>query len=99
VKNILVKLVVHSDMGEIINMITLKEVVGDRQRLTKFSHYIDGNMYYVVTVGESTYQFPINIFDKKDIGTTTILAEYRAITLMRYIRKAMETGDFIQIGK
>jgi hypothetical protein len=78
-------------------MITLKDVVQNRERVARFSHYIDGNMYYIVEVEGLTYQFPINIFNREDIGTTTIMAEYRAITLMRYIRKAIDSGDFIRV--
>ena len=78
-------------------MHTLKEVVSDRERVAKFSHYVDGNMYYTVDVWGTVYQFPINIFNREDIGTTTLMAEFRAITLMRYISKAMESGDFIRV--
>ena len=75
----------------------IMDVVGDRNRIARFSHYIDGNMYYVVTVGNDKYQFPVNVADKEDVGTTTFLAEFRAVELMRYIRKAMETENFIRI--
>ena len=76
---------------------TVKDVVLDRNRLTNFSHYIDGNLYYIVEVDGNKYQFPINVNDKADVGTTTFVAEYRAIELMRYIRKAIETENFIRI--
>lgn len=78
-------------------MPTLKEIVADRNRVAKFSHYIDGSLYYAVDVNDKTYQFPINIFDKEDIGTTTFLSEFRAITLMRYIRKALQSENFIRV--
>lgn len=34
--------------------------------------------------------------DKEDVGTTTFLAEYpKPITLMRYIRKALDNGELV----
>lgn len=39
--------------------------------------------------------FPINMNDKDDVGTTTFEAEYKPITLMRYIRKAIENNELI----
>lgn len=74
---------------------TIKEIVKDNT--AKFSHYVDGNMYYTVDVGNVRYMFHINIFDREDLGTTTLLPEYKAITLMRYIRKSMESGNLIRI--
>ncbi len=76
---------------------TVKDVVLDRTRVVRFSHYIDGNLYYVVEVEGLNYQFPINVDNKADVGTTTFVAEYRAIQLMRYIRKAIETDNFIRV--
>jgi len=82
---------------------TLKEVVSDRNRTAHFSHYIDGCLFYIVNVDGLNYQFPIRVSssdpeeDKKakaDIGTTTFVAQYRAITLMRYIRKAIDSANF-----
>lgn len=73
---------------------TVKEVVSDTKRLATFSHYVDGNLYYKVEVDGLSYQFPINVFDRSDIGTTTLVAQYRAIELMRYIRKAIESDNF-----
>lgn len=85
---------------------TVKDVVADRERLARFSHYIDGNLYYIVEVEGKTYQFPIRVSssdpeeDKKakaDVGTTTFVDQYRAITLMRYIRKAIDSENFIRV--
>ena len=32
----------------------------------------------------------------EDLGTATLLAEHKAITLMRYIRKALEDHTFVK---
>lgn len=40
--------------------------------------------------------FPIDMNDRDDVGTTTFLAEYpKPITLMRYIRKAIDSGELV----
>jgi hypothetical protein len=80
-------------------MHTLKEVVSDRERLANFSHYIDGSMYYIVEVDGTVYQFPVNVSDENDDGTVVFYRDIRAITLMKYIRKAMDSGEFLLIKK
>jgi hypothetical protein len=68
----------------------LKAIVsGDNK--ASFSHYRDGNFFYVVKVQDQTYSFPIPIEDAKG---TTLFAEFKAITLMRWIRKAIEGKTF-----
>lgn len=64
----------------------LKTIVGGNNKAV-FSHYRDGNFFYVVKVREQKYSFPIPIEDAKG---TTFFAEFKAITLMRWIRKAIE---------
>ena len=68
----------------------LKTIVSDGNK-AKFSHYRDGNFFYVVKVQEKSYSFPIPIEDAKG---TTFFAEFKAITLMRWIRKAIEDKSF-----
>lgn len=68
----------------------LKTIVSEGNK-AKFSHYRDGNFYYVVRVQDQTYSFPIPIEDAKG---TTFFAEFKAITLMRWIRKAIENKTF-----
>jgi hypothetical protein len=68
----------------------LKAIVGGGNK-AKFSHYRDGNFFYVVNVQDRAYSFPIPIEDAKG---TTLYAEFKAITLMRWIRKAIEDKAF-----
>jgi len=68
----------------------LKTIVSDGNK-AKFSHYRDGNLFYLVKVQDQTYSFPIPIEDAKG---TTLFAEFKAITLMRWIRKAIEDKTF-----
>jgi len=76
-------------------MITITEAV--KNTTAKFSHAIAGVLYYNLYVNEDTHQFEINMNDRSDVGTTTFFAEYKGITLMRYIRKAIESETFVKI--
>ena len=76
-------------------MITITEAV--KNTTAKFSHAIAGVLYYNLYVNEDTYQFEINMNDRSDVGTTTFFAEYKGITLMRYIRKAIESETLVKL--
>ena len=68
----------------------LKTIVGGENKAI-FSHYRDGNFFYLVKVNEQKYSFPVPVEDAKG---TTLFAEFKAITLMRRIRKAIENKAF-----
>lgn len=68
-----------------------------KNTISKFSHAISGVLYYTTETPIGIYQFPINMNDKDDVGTTTFVAEYKTITLMRYVRKAMGNDNLIKI--
>jgi hypothetical protein len=77
---------------------TLKEIV-TLPAEAKFTHAIAGTLYYRITTDNIVVEFPIDMNDKDDVGTTTFVASYNPITLMRYIRKAMENETLITIDK
>jgi hypothetical protein len=77
---------------------TLKEIVTIPAE-AKFTHAIAGTLYYRITTDNIVVEFPIDMNDKDDVGTTTFVASYKPITLMRYIRKAMENETLITIDK
>lgn len=77
---------------------TLKEIV-TLPAEAKFTHAIAGTLYYRITTDNIVVEFPIDMNDKDDVGTTTFVASYKPITLMRYIRKAMENETLIIIDK
>ena len=58
-----------------------------------FSFYRSGNMFYTVTVNGTKWMFPVSL---EDIGGASLFAEMKAITLMRYIRKALEDKTFVK---
>ena len=81
-------------------MITISEAV--KNTTAKFSHAIAGVLYYnlyvtICNLQIDVYQFQIDMNDKDDVGTTTFFGEYKGITLMRYIRKAIENETLIKI--
>lgn len=74
---------------------TLKEIV-TLPYPAKISHAIAGVLYYQIIAGDKAIVFPIDMNDRDDVGTTTFLAEYpKPITLMRYIRKAIDFGELV----
>ena len=68
----------------------LKTIVGGNNT-ARFSHYRDGNFFYIVEVEGKRYSFPISLEEAKG---ATMLAEFKAITLMRWIRKALADKTF-----
>ena len=70
---------------------SIKQIVKDN--VARFSFYRTGNMFYTVDVEGQKYQFPVSL---EDIGGATLTAEFKAITLMRYIRKALADGTFVR---
>lgn len=74
----------------------IKEIV-ENNNMAKFSHAIAGVLYYEVKVKDDNYQFSIDMNDKSDVGTGTFPCEIKAITLMRWIRKAMDKNEFYKV--
>jgi hypothetical protein len=58
-----------------------------------FSFYRGGNMFYTVTVNGTKSMFPVSL---EDIGGASLFAKMKAITLMRYIRKALADKTFVK---
>jgi len=72
--------------------VDIKSIV--KGNMAKFSFYRAGNMFYAVHVDGVAYEFPVSV---EDIGTASLFAEMKAITLMRYIRKALADGAFVRV--
>lgn len=77
---------------------TLKEIVKSPNP-ARFSHAIAGVLYYKIEVDNKEVLFPIDMNNKEDVGTATFLAEYKPLTLMRYIRKAIDNESLICMTK
>jgi len=71
--------------------LTIKQIVKDHR--ATFSFYRAGNMFYNVTVDGIIYSFPVSL---EDLGGASVFADEKAITLMRYIRKALADGTFVR---
>lgn len=68
----------------------IKDIVKDNK--VYFLFYRQYVMYYGVTVNEKKLMFPVPLSDVMD---ATLFAEEKAITYMRYIRKAMADGTLV----
>ena len=77
---------------------TLKEIVTLPSE-AKFVHAIAGTLYYRIITDDVIVEFPVAMNDKDDVGTTTFVASYKPITLMRYIRKAIANETLLIVDK
>ena len=68
---------------------SIKEIVKDN--VVNFSHLRAQVAYYTVAVEGKSYSFPVPL---EDIGVGTLLAQDKAITFMRWIRKAIDANEF-----
>jgi hypothetical protein len=70
-------------------MLTLKEMVSDNKKVA-FVEYRQGNLWYST---EDGFKFPVPV---GDIGGATFAATEKALLMMRYMRKHLDT---INTGK
>ena len=66
-------------------------------RMANFSHAIAGILYYHVSTEDGTYEFSVNMNDTGDVGSAIFPAQIKAITLMRYVRKALEKDELYKV--
>jgi len=71
----------------------IKDIV--KNNLTHFSFLRGENAYYTVQVHGTRYVYPVHL---PDLGGASIFAEMKAITMMRYIRKALADKTFVKAG-
>jgi len=80
----------------------IKELI--KGNFVKFDSYRQGRFYYKIIKSEQTalqeesiaYLFTVPI---DDIGTATLLSEDKAITFMRWIRKAINDSTLVPVKK
>lgn len=65
----------------------------------KMSHICNGKAYFVIKTESHVYQLEINTNDH-EWKTIHVYPEYKAVTLMRWIRQGIEKDDgtFVLIG-
>lgn len=68
----------------------IKDIV--KNNTATFLFYRAQHIYYGVNVDGNALMFPVPLEDVQD---ATLNAEEKAITLMRYIRKALEAGSLV----
>ena len=80
---------------------TLKEIVKDNK--ANITHVCEGKVYYEIQVlntayerDNSIYQLEINS-NSDEWKATNMFADEKAITLMRWIRKGLKDGTFVQV--
>lgn len=76
-----------------VQKVSVKELVQNKNKV-RFNFYRAGHFWYNVSNGSDVYSFPI---PAEDIGNATLLAEDKAITFMRWIRKAIADSTLIHV--
>ncbi len=72
----------------------IKDIVKDNT--VSFEFYRQQHMYYEICCPDGQkYTFPIPL---EDVMDASLFAKEKAITYMRYIRKAREAGTFVVSG-
>jgi hypothetical protein len=74
---------------------SLKEIVKDN--MANFDYINQGKVYYRIIVDSTIYQLEIDSMDD-EWKNIYIKSEYKAITLMRWIRKGMNNDKFVQLN-
>jgi len=96
-KELIISIMDSDEKSDLYDMkIKVIDIVRDRSKVANFSYFCAGNLYYTVEYDGELYQFPVNT-DPIEVGTTPFDKDIRAITLTRYIRKAIENNEFIKI--
>lgn len=70
----------------------IKDII--KGNTVRFDSYRSGFFYYHIEYENETYQFTV---PQDDIGTATLNAEDKAMLFMRWIRKAIDSNEFIKI--
>lgn len=83
-------------------MIKLSDVINKETSNNKaiFNCYRSGKLYYNVidsVSGKIIWEFPVDVTDTNDIGCATFDAEFKLITLMRYVRKAIANDTLVSL--
>ena len=75
-------------------MESLKTIVnGTTARIT---HICEGKVFYQISTASHNYQLEVNSCHD-DWKSTYLMPEFKAISLMRWIRKGIDNGKFIQL--
>ena len=70
--------------------LTVSELV--KENTVEFVYFRDGEMVYDILdpQGKKVARFPVNISNKDEVSNASFERTHKAITLMRYIRKAVK---------
>ena len=75
---------------------TLKEIIKDTT--AKLSYICNGIVYFNIDVDGTVYQLGIDCNDTSEWKDIYIYPEYKAVTLMRWIRKSIDKETLLQLN-
>jgi len=83
--------IISTKLKRLIKM-NIKDIV--KNNTVYFLKYRHQVAYYSVKFEDVDYMFPVPL---DDVGDATLNATEKAITYMRYIRKALDEGTFVKV--
>jgi len=78
---------------ETTTKVSVKDIV--KGTIAKFEYASCQRIWYKIITEDKTYLFPVDLSDLEDVGSTRFEVEYKAIHLMRYVNKAIKSGDLV----
>jgi hypothetical protein len=70
--------------------INIKDLVKNNN--AEFDSMRNGYAYYTIIYNDKNYKFPVDLVD---VGNAELKRTEKAITMMRFIRKALDGGQFV----
>jgi len=75
---------------------TLKQIIGGK---TEMSYVCNGVVYYYITVDKTIYQLELDTKDEVEFKDVYFTPTFKTLSLMRWIRKAIENNTLIQLNE
>lgn len=73
------------------------DIIKDNKAVLQYASA--GVLYYKIETNKSVYIFPVDMNDREDVGTARFEAEHKAVTLMRYLNKAIQSNSLFTYTK
>ena len=75
---------------------SIKQIV--KGTTAEMSHVCNGFVYYIIDVEDTLYQLELNSTDEVEFANVYFTPKMKSITLMRWIRKAIDNDKLIQLN-
>ena len=84
----------ETNMEKVTHATRIGDIITKEAR-AHFLRYRQGNLFYGMWIDDSLFEFPVQA---DDLDGATVNGTEKAVTLMRYIRKAVNEGTFVKVA-